>query len=141
MSARPRLAETVEIQVPFHDLDPVNIVWHGNYVKYLAHARDALMTRLGFSYPQMQQCGFVFPVVDVRLRYLRPARLGQRLRIVAELVENDPRLLVRYLITDADSGERIVRAHTTQVPVDAQTGAMSYRAPDALLECVGRAQA
>lgn len=133
-----KFVEIIELLVPFHDLDPVNIVWHGNYVKYLAHARDALMTRLGFSYPQMQECGFVFPVIDVRLRYLRPARLGQRLRIAAELIETDPRLVVRYLITDAQSGERILRGHTTQVPVDAHTGAMSYRAPDALLDRVGR---
>lgn len=29
----------IKIKVPFYDLDPMNIVWHGNYVKYMEEAR------------------------------------------------------------------------------------------------------
>ena len=43
---RPR-AE-VELEVPFHDIDAMQIVWHGRYVKYLEQARTALMRGLGF---------------------------------------------------------------------------------------------
>ena len=32
----------IEIKIPFYDLDPMNIVWHGNYIKYLEQARCKL---------------------------------------------------------------------------------------------------
>ena len=35
--------EEIEIEVPFFDLDPMNVVWHGNYVKYTEIARCKLL--------------------------------------------------------------------------------------------------
>ena len=29
----------IEIKIPFYDLDPMNIVWHGNYIKYLESSK------------------------------------------------------------------------------------------------------
>ena len=40
----PRLRETsVELEVPFHDIDGMGIVWHGHYFKYLEIARTKLV--------------------------------------------------------------------------------------------------
>ena len=43
---RPELSTEIEISPAFHDLDPMNIVWHGHYIKYLELARCALLARL-----------------------------------------------------------------------------------------------
>ena len=45
-------AETF-IDVPFYDLDPKNVVWHGNYVKYLEVARCDLLSKIGYTYDDM----------------------------------------------------------------------------------------
>ncbi len=126
------LSACVEIEVMFHDLDPANIVWHGNYARYLATARDTLMAQLGYSHDEMAASGVLWPVVEMKLRYVQPARLGQRLRVTASIVEHEERLKIVYEIADAGSGRRLTRAHTVQVPVKMPEGELLYRAPAAL---------
>lgn len=128
------LAASAEIVVPFHDLDPVEIVWHGNYVKYLEVARDQLMNRIGYSHDAMRASGFVWPVVELKLRYLQAARLRQKLRVRASILEYEHRLKIVYEISDAASGRRLTRAHTVQVAVRLDTGEMLFQTPLVLRE-------
>jgi acyl-CoA thioester hydrolase len=136
-----KLSASTEITVPFHDLDPVNIVWHGNYVKYLEVARDALMQRIGYTHDDMLASGFVWPVVEMKVRYLQAARLRQRLRVQATISEFVDRLKIVYEISDAANGRRLTRAHTVQVPVRADTGEMLFRTPPVLRQKIAAAQA
>lgn len=134
-----KLAATVEVTVPFHDLDAVQIVWHGHYAKYLELARDALMEKIGYSHGEMRASGFVWPVIELRLRYLQPARLRQRLRVQATLLEFEQRLKIGYEILDAAGGRRLTRAHTVQVPVRIDGGQMLYSTPPVLREKIAAA--
>ncbi|MGZ5781545.1 MAG: acyl-CoA thioesterase, partial [Burkholderiaceae bacterium] len=59
----------VELQVQFFDLDPMEIVWHGNYVKYLEIARCALLDSIDYNYVQMKESGYAWPIIDMHLRY------------------------------------------------------------------------
>lgn len=43
------LSITVEHTVAFHELDPMNVVWHGNYVNFFELARAALLDKIGLS--------------------------------------------------------------------------------------------
>ena len=45
-----------KIKVSFCDLDPLNIVWHGNYVKYLEQARCDFFDKLNYNYTDMYLC-------------------------------------------------------------------------------------
>jgi len=129
-------AET-EMQVQFFDLDPMEIVWHGRYVKYLEIARGVLLDSIHYNYAQMKASGYVWPVVDLRLRYIAPATFSQRLKLRAEIVEWESRLKIEYLIADAASGRRITRASTTQVAVEIATREMCFVSPRVLLEKLG----
>jgi acyl-CoA thioester hydrolase len=128
------LTASAEIVVPFHDLDPVDIVWHGHYVKYLEVARDELMHSIGYSHEAMVASGFVWPVVEMKLRYLRAARLRQKLRVRASISEYEHRLKIVYDISDAASGRRLTRAHTVQVAVRVDTGELLFQTPPVLRE-------
>ena len=75
-----RVAE-IEVSPAFHDLDPMDVVWHGNTLKYLELARCALLQSFDYDYPQMRESGYVWPIVDLRCKYVRSARYGQRLRV------------------------------------------------------------
>lgn len=127
-----------EILVPFFDVDSMHIVWHGHYVKYLEVARCALLERLGHDYPRMQASGYMWPVIDLQLRYIRGATFGQRLKVRASLVEWEHRLKINYLISDALSGERMTRASTVQVAVHIASGEMQLASPQALLDAVDK---
>jgi len=126
-----------ETQVQFFDLDPMEIVWHGHYVKYLEIARGVLLDAIDYNYPQMKASGYVWPVIDLHLRYIAPAAFTQRLKLRAEIVEWENRLKIAYLISDAVSGRRLSRATTTQVAVEIATGEMCYVSPPVLLEKLG----
>ena len=136
-AAPGRWCAEAEIEVQFFDLDPMQIVWHGNYVKYLEIARCALLDSIGYNYPQMKESGYLWPLIDLKLRYIGPAAFGQRLRVRAELAEWENRLKIDYTIVDAASGKRLTRASTTQVAVDIASGEMCFRSPPVLFEKLG----
>ncbi len=136
MRKRGAISASVEVEVPFHDVDLVGVVWHGHYLKYLENARWALMDRIGFNLEQMIASGFSWPVVSVQVKYVRAARYGDRLRVQASLVEWETRLGVNYLIVDCRDDARVGRAQTVQVAVDKQSQAMLWASPPCLVDRV-----
>lgn len=128
-----------EVLVPFFDVDSLNIVWHGHYVKYLEVARCALLDKLGHDYNQMRDSGYAWPVIDLQLRYVRGAVFGQRLNVRASLVEWENRLKIDYLITDLATGERMTRASTTQVAVEIASREMQLASPKVFIDIVQKA--
>ena len=73
------ISTEITLRTQFYDLDPMNIVWHGNYVRYLEQARSALLSEIGYGYAEMQASGFAWPIVDLwRMRpRLGPGGVGQ----------------------------------------------------------------
>ncbi|MCF5720116.1 acyl-CoA thioesterase [Pseudomonas syringae] len=128
-----------EILVPFFDVDTMNVVWHGHYVKYLEVARCALLDKIGHNYTQMLESGYAWPVIDMQLRYVRGAVFGQTINVRASLVEWENRLKVNYLITDLASGERLTRASTVQVAVEVASREMQLASPKVFTNAVEKA--
>jgi acyl-CoA thioester hydrolase len=131
------LEHEIELEPAFYDIDPMEVVWHGHYAKFLERARAALMVRLNFSYREMRECGYVFPIVELFIRYAQPLVLGQRVRVSARIVEWESRLKVAYVIRDAATGRRLTKAHTVQVAVDASTQELCFVCPAVLWERLG----
>lgn len=128
-----------EVLVPFFDIDMMNVVWHGHYIKYLEVARCALLDQLDHNYTQMREAGYAWPVIDLQLRYVRGAVFGQRLNVRASLVEWENRLKINYLISDAVTGERLTRATTVQVAVEIESREMQLASPKVFINAVQRA--
>ena len=129
-------AETV-VNVPFHDVDSAGIVWHGHYVKYLEVARCVLLDKVDYSYNRMLESGYIWPVIDMQLRYVKAVKFAETVRIRARLIEWEHRLKLDYLISNAITGARVCKAWTVQVAVNARTGEMCLRSPDVFLERLG----
>jgi acyl-CoA thioester hydrolase len=140
MPEKAFLSAAVDIQVPFYDLDPLDIVWHGNHVKYLEIARCALLDRIDYSILQMKASGYAWPVIELFLRYAQPLRFGQTVRVRADLAEWEARLKITYLLSDAGTGRRLARGHTVQVAVSTTTGEMCLASPEVLRRKMERLQ-
>lgn len=125
------------IEVPFHDLDPVGIVWHGHYVRYLELVRCALLERIGYNYDAMAASGYAWPVIDLQLRYVNAASFKQKLRLKAWIMEYEHRLKIGYLITDAGTGQRLTKGHSVQAAVDMHSRELCLVSPPVLLEKLG----
>jgi acyl-CoA thioester hydrolase len=123
------------IQVPFHDVDPAGVVWHGRYFKYFEAARCALLDEFDYGYASMAASGYSWPVVDTMVRYLRPLLLEQTATVTACLREWEMRLVVDYKIED-EAKVLYTKARTVQVPVDAVTNVLTIGSPTVLIENV-----
>jgi acyl-CoA thioester hydrolase len=123
------IAKEIALEAQFYEADPMGVVWHGRYVQYFERVRTALFEDLGFGYKPMTESGYLWPVVDLHVKYLKPVIPGQRLRARAELLEWDNRIVLDYQIFDAASGERLSKARTIQVAVLASSGEMSFEIP------------
>lgn len=128
------LTAEVEIEIPFEDGDPMGVTWHGNYFRYLEKARCALLRELDYDYRQMIESGYGWPIIDARLKFARPTRYWQRVRVTASIVEYENRLKIAYEVRDAETGERLTRGYTVQVAVDLSTEEMCFVSPPVLLD-------
>ena len=133
------LQAEVEVMVPFFDVDSMDVVWHGHYIKYFEVARCALLERIDHNYTQMRDAGYAWPVIDVQLRYMRGARFNQRILVRADLIEWENRLKINYLISDAETGERMTRGSSVQVAVEMASREMLLASPKVFVEAVERA--
>jgi acyl-CoA thioester hydrolase len=134
-----KFSASVDVEVPFHDVDAMSVAWHGHYLKYFELARCALLRRFDYDYPQMQASGYLWPIVECQLKYVRPAIYGQRLSVEATLVEYENRIKIAYLIRDCGSGERLTKGYTVQVAVHAQTRELQFVSPATLFERLEKA--
>ena len=119
-----------EIEVPFFDVDVMQIVWHGHYVKYLEIARCAFLDEVGYNYTVMFEQGHAWPVVKLDLKYVRPARFGQKIRVEMAVTEYESCLRIDYILRDAKSGTKLTQAHTTQVVQRLDNGEMQFQTPE-----------
>jgi acyl-CoA thioester hydrolase len=133
----PDLSHEIEVVPAFFDIDSMDIVWHGHYVKYLELARCALLDRFDYGYARMRESGFGWPVIDLRLKYVRPAAFGQALVVRAQIVEWENRLKIAYAIRDAKTGAKVNSATSIQVAVDLGTREMQYVSPPVLRQRLG----
>ena len=128
---------SVDVAVPFHDVDMMAVVWHGHYAKYFEIARCALLDKMDYNYPQMRESGYSWPVIDLSMRYIKPAVFGQIITVKADIVEWENRLKINYLIIDKLTGSRLTKGSSIQVAVDMQSKVMCFESPKILFEKLG----
>ena len=73
------------IRVRYAEADPMNVVYYGNYAQYFEVGRVESMRALGLSYKTMEEMGFMLPVVELNIKYLRPAKYDDLLTIKSQI--------------------------------------------------------
>lgn len=134
-----KTAEVI-IDVPFFDVDAMQVVWHGNYVKYLEVARCELLRSFNYDYLDMQASGYMWPIVDLSVKYVGSALFARKIKVQARLKEWENRLRIDYLITDVESGKKLTKASTIQVAIDISTMQMCFESPAVLFDKLGYAK-
>lgn len=127
----------VPIKIPFHDVDVMEVAWHGHYAKYFEIARCELLDSIAYNYSEMRDSGYAWPVIDMHIRYAQPCLFGQDIVIIAKLVEWENRLKVNYRVIDPVSNKTLTKGHTIQVAVKMPEGEMQFVSPPILFEKLG----
>ena len=72
------------LTVYFEDTDAYGIVYYANYLKFMERARSDFIRAVGVDQAaELGSSGSAYAVVEVDIRYRKPARLGDDLRILS----------------------------------------------------------
>lgn len=129
----PPSAVAVELEVPFHDVDLLEVVWHGHYPKYLEVARTALLRSRRLDAADMRVLGYRFYVTESHIRHVLPMRYGDRVRVAAWFRDVENRLDIAYDIANLSCQSRCTEASTVLVTTTAE-GTLCLATPDPILE-------
>ncbi len=134
--SKARLHEVcVELEVPFHDVDALQIVWHGHYYKYFEIARTQLLRSRGLDTGDFQRLKLGLLVIESACRYVSPLRCGDRIEVAAWFRDLKFRIMVCFEITNLTTGARAARGHTALVTTEPD-GTMHYRTPNSILALI-----
>lgn len=123
---------SIELQVAFHDVDAMQIVWHGHYIKYLELARTELMRSRNLDVQQIIAAGYRQMVIETHCRHVFPLHYGDRFCVYAWFHDVQNRLNIRFEIINLTHNRRSLLAHTILVTTDAD-GHMLLETPEAIL--------
>lgn len=121
-------------KVQFYDCDPMGVVWHGNYLRYLEVARGEFLDFINYGYQKISDDGNFFPIVEERMKYLRSLRLGDDFTVRVHLDEYVNRLVHSFEIVCR--GEICVKAKTVQVCLPKNGSELSFFMPQGFVDAV-----
>ena len=102
--------------VRFHEVDLLNVMWHGHYLKLFEDGREDFGRLHGLSYMDVFNHGFMTPVVDIQCSYKKSLGYGDRGIIETTFISTiAAKLVFKYRIYLADSEETIATGQSTQV--------------------------
>lgn len=106
-----------EVVVRYAETDMMGVVYHGSYLPWFEVGRTHLLKQYGLVYRQLEADGFLLPVLEVNVRYLRPARYDDTLAIVTTLREK-PVLRIRLEYEVRRGDEILATGQTTHAFID-----------------------
>lgn len=127
-----------EQKVQFYDCDPMGVVWHGNYLRYMEVARTELLGKIGCDLSSIREGdGVDLPLIESGMKYLRPLHAGDDFHVVLLIRECEVRLAFDYFIGKGDT--LCCSGSTVQCAVSRKTGELEFAMPEHFAECIRRA--
>ncbi|HKJ47496.1 MAG TPA: thioesterase family protein [Christiangramia sp.] len=111
------LQNRIKMHVRFHECDPLQIVWHGNYYKYFEEGREEFCKEHGISYLDAKRNGFATPIVKTSCDHKLPLKYGDEFEVETSFINSDAaKIIFNYKIFS--SGKLICTGETIQVFID-----------------------
>ena len=109
---------SVHMQVPFHDLDPLQMVWHGNYLKYFDVTRFALFSAAGIDLIEYQkEKNYLFPISRTTTKHVFPLKAFDEFICTATVTEVYYKIVMNFEIRLEKTDKLCVRGSSEQVAV------------------------
>lgn len=116
------ISTKISVRVRYGETDQMGVVYHGNYPSYFEVARVEFFRELGLPYKELEANGIMLPVVDLGIKYLKPAYYDDLLHINTRIPEipKSVRFRFEYSITN-DLGEVITEGFVVLAFIDKDT--------------------
>ncbi|MCU4173565.1 acyl-CoA thioesterase [Carboxylicivirga sp. N1Y90] len=111
-----KLINTTNIKVRFSEVDAMQIVWHGNYVKFLEDGREAFGQQYGLGYYDVYDKGYLTPIVKVDIDYKNQVHYGDELEVKTIFKSVDAaKIYFEYEISRKTDQKIVAKAMSIQV--------------------------
>lgn len=129
---RSMFVNECRIRVRYAETDQMGVVYYGNYATYFEVARVEMLRALGLSYAAMEEDGVMLPVLELKTKFIRPAKYDEELTIRTTMRElPQTRIRFEYEVFNPQ-GQLLNVAETTLVFIDKAKNKPCL-APEALL--------
>ena len=132
---------SIKLTVPFHHVDPMQVVWHGHYFKYFEAARDGLFDSLHINLEgYYAKYGYIFPVIRGSVKFIRPLRYKDLFVCTARVLEAKRKIVIDYEIMLESGSQRCTTGRTEQVVLKMPEGTIEYKIPQEICDALGLEQ-
>ena len=130
-TAEASLVGKTSLRVRFSEVDSMQIVWHGEYVRYFEDGREAFGREFaGLGYMDIHANGYTAPIVELQLQYKKPLRVNDTAVVETRYIATEAaKICFEYTIRSATDGEIVAEGSSTQVFLDAR-GELQLLAPE-----------
>ena len=127
-----------QFAVPFYDLDPMQVVWHGNYLKYFDTTRQELCYAMGFDpVAYYKQTKILFPIVKTSTKHIVSLRHRDQFTCKATLMEARYKIVVDFEIRLNNNGTLCTKGRSEQVAVKYPETEILFEIPDDIRKILG----
>lgn len=128
----------VKLTVPFYDLDPMHMVWHGNYLKYFDIARSALFANAGVDlFGYFQKTNFLFPITKTSTKHITSLQYLDKFTCKATVVEVQYKIVLEFQIRLIESNQLCARGRSEQVAVKYPEKEIMFEIPADIRKALG----
>jgi acyl-CoA thioester hydrolase len=128
----------IQMKVAFHDLDPMQVVWHGNYLKYFDVARFGLFADAGIDlYDYMMVKKYVFPLTRSSIKHVAPLRPFDDFICRATVIEALYKIVMEFEIRRTQDSQLCARGNSEQVAVRFPGMEMEFEIPADIRSALG----
>lgn len=132
--APPPVTATIERQLQFHEMDPADIAWHGQYPAFFEQAQAAIGRKCGLTFSVLKKHNLLAPIRQIHIEYLRVLSFDEPFTVTASMIWSDgARINTEYVIRKEDSTVA-AWGYTVQLFMDAVTHEPYLTDPDFLAD-------
>ncbi len=128
----------VALTVPFYDLDPMHMVWHGNYLKYFDFARSMLFRNAGIDLiDYYQRTGYLFPITKTTTKHINSLGYLDQFTCRATVVEARYKIVIDFQIQLNKNKRTFAKGRSEQVGVKYPEKEMLFEIPGEIRHKLG----
>lgn len=110
------LTDRTSLRVRFSEIDSMQIVWHGEYVRYFEDGRESFGRHYGLDYMSIYREGYMVPIVDLNCQFKQSLSFGEEAIIETRYIAcKAAKILFEYIIYRATDQSVVATGSTTQV--------------------------
>lgn len=122
------------IKVRFSEIDSMQIVWHGEYVRYFEDGRESFGRQYGLDYMGIYNAGYMVPIVNLTCQFKQSLSFGENAIIETRFINCEAaKIQFEYIIYRETDQNIVATGSTTQVFLNSEKE-LELTNPDFYLE-------